>query len=135
MTTLTASPAWTALAAHYEQVKDVHLRAWFADDPGRAQRFSVEGGGLFLDYSKNRITEETLRLLLALADQQGVTRRRDAMFAGEKINQTERRAVLHVALRAPRGDRIEVDGANVVTDVHRVLDAMAGFATRLRDGT
>jgi len=135
MTTLTATPAWTALAAHHEQVKDVHLRTLFADDPGRAERFSVEGAGLFLDYSKNRITQETLRLLLALADQQGVTRRRDAMFAGEKINATERRAVLHVALRAPRGDRIEVDGDNVVGDVHRVLDAMARFATRLRDGT
>ncbi len=135
MTTLTATPAWTALAAHHEQVKDVHLRALFAEDPGRAERFSVEGAGLFLDYSKNRITEETLRLLLALADQQGVTRRRDAMFAGEKINATERRAVLHVALRAPGGERIEVDGDNVVVDVHRVLDAMAGFATRLRNGT
>ncbi len=135
MTTLTATPAWTALAAHYEQVKDVHLRALFAEDPGRAERFSVEGAGLFLDYSKNRITQETLRLLLALADQQGVTRRRDAMFAGEKINATERRSVLHVALRAPRGDRIEVDGDNVVGDVHGVLDAMAGFATRLRDRT
>jgi len=135
MTTLTATPAWTALAAHHEQVKDVHLRALFAEDPGRAERFSVEGAGLFLDYSKNRITEETLRLLLALADQQGVTRRRDAMFAGEKINATERRAVLHVALRAPGGDRIEVDGDNVVGDVHGVLDAMAGFATRLRNGT
>jgi len=135
MTTLTATPAWTALAAHHEQVKDVHLRALFAEDPGRAERFSVEGAGLFLDYSKNRITEETLRLLLALADQQGVTRRRDAMFAGEKINATERRAVLHVALRAPGGEQIEVDGDNVVVDVHRVLDAMAGFATRLRNGT
>lgn len=135
MTTLTATPAWAALAAHHEQVKDVHLRTLFADDPGRAERFSVEGAGLFLDYSKNRITGETLRLLLALADQQGVTRRRDAMFAGEKINATERRAVLHVALRAPRGERIEVDGDNVVVDVHGVLDAMAGFATRLRDGT
>ncbi len=135
MTTLTATPAWTALVAHHEQVKDVHLRTLFADDPERVARFSVDGAGLFLDYSKNRITQETLRLLLALADQQGVTRRRDAMFAGEKINATERRAVLHVALRAPRGDRIEVDGVDVVTDVHRVLDAMAGFATRLRDGT
>ena len=135
MTTLTATQAWTALAVHYEQIKDAHLRTLFADDPGRAERFSVEGAGLFLDYSKNRITEETLPLLLALAEQQGVTRRRDAMFAGEKINTTERRAVLHVALRAPRGDRIEVDGENVVVDVHRVLDAMAAFATRLRDGT
>ncbi len=134
-TTLTATPAWTALAAHHERIKDVHLRQLFAEDPGRAERFSAEGAGLFLDYSKNRITGETLRLLLALAGQQGVTRRRDAMFAGERINATERRAVLHVALRAPRGERIEVDGQDVVADVHRVLDAMAVFATRLRDGT
>jgi len=134
MTTLTTTPAWQALASHYEQIKDVHLRTLFAEDPGRAQRFSAEGAGLFLDYSKNRVTDETLRLLLGLAEQQGVARRRDAMFAGEKINATERRAVLHVGLRAPRGTRIEVDGADVVPDVHKVLDAMADFATRLRGG-
>ena len=102
--------------------------------PDRAERFSAEGAGLFLDYSKNRITDETLRLLLQLAEERGVAKRRDAMFAGEKINTTERRAVLHVALRAPRGTRIEVDGADVVPDVHKVLDAMADFATRLRSG-
>jgi glucose-6-phosphate isomerase len=134
MTALTATPAWQALAAHYAKIKDMHLRKLFADDPGRAERFSAEGGGLFLDYSKNRITDETLRLLLQLAEERGVANRRDAMFAGDKINTTERRAVLHVALRAPRGTRIEVDGADVVPDVHRVLDAMAGFAMRLRSG-
>ena len=134
MTGLTATPAWKALLSHHAQIKDVHLRKLFADDPGRAERFSVEGAGLFLDYSKNRITDETLRLLLQLAEDRGVAKRRDAMFAGEKINVTERRAVLHIALRAPRGSRIAVDGADVVPDVHKVLDAMADFATRLRSG-
>jgi len=134
MTALTNTPCWQALTAHHARIKDVHLRALFADDPGRAERFSAEGAGLFLDYSKNRITDETLRLLLRLADERGVTKRRDAMFAGETINTTEHRAVLHVALRAPRGTRIEVDGADVVPDVHRVLEAMATFAARLRGG-
>jgi glucose-6-phosphate isomerase len=134
MNALTATPAWQALAAHHAQIKDMHLRKLFADDPGRAERLSVEGGGLFLDYSKNRITDLTVRLLLQLAEERGVSKRRDAMFAGEKINTTERRAVLHVALRAPRGTRIEVDGADVVPDVHKVLDAMVDFATRLRSG-
>jgi glucose-6-phosphate isomerase len=134
MNALTATPAWTALTSHHTQIKDVHLRTLFADDPGRAERFSVEGAGLFLDYSKNRITAETLRLLLQLAEERDVTKRRDAMFAGEKINATERRAVLHVALRAPRGSRIAVDGVDVVPDVHKVLDAMADFSSRLRSG-
>ncbi len=134
MTALTATPAWTALKSHHGQIKEAHLRKLFADDPGRAERFSAEGAGLFLDYSKNRITDETVRLLLQLADERGVAKRREAMFAGEKINTTERRAVLHVALRAPRGSRIEVDGADVVADVHKVLDAMADFATRIRSG-
>jgi len=134
MTTLKTTPAWQALAAHHDQIKDVHLRTLFAEDPGRAERFSAEGAGLFLDYSKNRMTDDTLRLLLRLADQQGVAKRRDAMFAGEKINASEQRAVLHVALRAPRGARIEVDGTDVVPDVHKVLDAMGDFATRLRSG-
>jgi glucose-6-phosphate isomerase len=135
MAALTTTPSWHALTAHHAQIKDLHLRTLFADDPGRAERFSAEGAGLFLDYSKNRITDETLRLLLRLAEERGVMKRRDAMFAGEKINTTERRAVLHVALRAPRGTRIEVDGADVVPDVHKVLDAMADFATGLRSGT
>ncbi len=134
MTALTATPAWTALKSHHGQIREAHLRKLFADDPGRAERFSAEGAGLFLDYSKNRITDETVRLLLQLTDERGVAKRREAMFAGEKINSTERRAVLHVALRAPRGSRIEVDGADVVADVHKVLDAMADFATRIRSG-
>jgi glucose-6-phosphate isomerase len=134
MTALTATPAWQALKAHHAQIEKLHLRTLFADDPGRAERFSAEGAGLFLDYSKNRITDETLRLLLQLADERGVAKRREAMFAGDKINTTERRAVLHVALRAPRGTVIKVDGADVVPDVHTVLDAMADFATRLRSG-
>jgi glucose-6-phosphate isomerase len=134
MGALTATPAWQALQAHHAAIEDLHLRTLFADDPGRAERFSAEAGGLFLDYSKNLITDETVRLLLQLANERGVAQRRDAMFAGEMINTTERRAVLHVALRAPRGARIEVDGVDVVPDVHKVLDAMAGFATRLRSG-
>ena len=128
------SAAWQALVMHYEQVKDVQLRELFADDPGRAQRFSADGAGLFLDYSKNRITSETLRLLLQLAESRGVAARRDAMFLGEKINNTERRAVLHVALRAPREASIEVDGKDVVPEVHDVLDRMAAFADQIRIG-
>ncbi len=131
----TECAAWRALEAHHTAIKDAHLRKLFADDPGRAERFSVEGVGLFLDYSKNRITEETVRLLLQLAEERGVAARRDAMFRGEKINATERRAVLHVALRAPRGTRIEVDGKDVVPEVHQVLDRMAAFAARVRDGS
>ena len=134
MTALTASSTWQALTAHHADIQDLHLRTLFADDPGRAKRFSAEGAGLFLDYSKNRITDETIRLLLLLAEERGVTKRRDAMFAGEMINTTERRAVLHVALRAPRGTHIEVDGADVVPDVHKVLDAMGEFAMRVRNG-
>jgi len=134
MTALILTRSWRALAAHHAQIKDLHLRNLFADDPGRAERFSAEGAGLFLDYSKNRITDETIKLLLQLAEERGVMQRRDAMFAGEKINTTERRAVLHVALRAPRGSRIEVDGVDVVPPVHQVLDAMTTFAMRLRSG-
>jgi glucose-6-phosphate isomerase len=127
-TQLTDTPAWQALAAHHAKIKDAHLRQLFADDPGRAARFSAEGAGLFLDYSKNRITEETVKLLVDLAKARGVAERRDAMFCGEKINVSENRAVLHVALRAPRDEVIEVDGHNVVPDVHAVLDRMAAFA-------
>ena len=126
--------AYQALATHYQQIKDVHLRQLFARDPRRGERFTAEGAGLYLDYSKNRITDETLDLLLRLARERGVGERRDRMFSGERINVTEQRAVLHVALRAPRGERILVDGQDVVPDVHRVLEAMAGFAQRVRSG-
>ena len=134
MKALNLLPAWRALTAHHAKIRDVHLRKLFADDPDRAERFSVEGAGLFLDYSKNRITDETISLLLQLAEAREVTQRRDAMFAGEIINTTERRAVLHVALRAPRGTRITLDGSDIVPDVHKVLDAMGVFTTRLRNG-
>jgi glucose-6-phosphate isomerase len=127
-------PAWQALQAHYGKIKDRQLRQMFADDPQRGQRLAVEGAGVYLDYSKNRVTDETMRLLLQLAEGAGLRQRRDAMFAGEKINVTERRAVLHVALRAPRGASILVDGQNVVPEVHAVLDRMAAFADRVRTG-
>ena len=131
---LTQRPAWKALQAHHAQIKDLHLRSLFAEPGKRGERLTAEGAGLFLDYSKNRVTDETLRLLIALADDAGVAERRDAMFSGEKINITEKRAVLHVALRAPRGASIVVDGENVVPGVHAVLDRMADFATRIRSG-
>ena len=133
--TLTQSPAWRALQAHHAAIKDTHLRTLFADDLGRAARFTVESAGLVLDFSKNRITEETVRLLVELAQERGVAARRDAMFRGDKINETERRAVLHVALRAPCDATIEVDGKDVVPEVHDVLDRMGAFATKLRDGS
>ena len=125
---------WKALQAHYEAARALKLRDLFTTDPGRAERFSIEAAGLFLDYSKNRVTDETMRLLLDLAGARGVAARRDAMFAGEKINVSERRAVLHVALRAPRGERIMVDGEDVVPGVHEVLDRMAAFADKVRSG-
>src|SRR5580658_157014 len=127
--------AWKALQNHFEKIKDVHLRQLFADDPQRGTRLTAEGAGLFLDYSKNRVTDETIGLLLRLARESGVAARRDAMFSGEKINITEKRAVLHVALRAPRGEKIVVDGEDVVPKVHEVLDRMSGFARRIRDGS
>ena len=127
-------PAWSALAEHHRAVAGKHLRELFAEDPRRAERFSAEGAGLFLDYSKNRITEETLRLLLQLAAECGLRDRIEAMFGGQKINSTENRAVLHVALRAPRGASILVDGKNVVPEVHAVLERMAAFAERVRSG-
>ena len=130
----TAAGTWHALAAHLPEMKGASLRRLFADDPGRSERFSAETDGLFLDYSKNLVVDETMQLLLRLAQECGVTARRDAMFRGEKINATERRAVLHVALRAPRDARIEVDGENVVPEVHAVLDRMAGFASAVRSG-
>ncbi len=126
--------AWGALEAHARELRATHLRDLFAGDPGRGERLALEAEGLYLDYSKNRITDETIRLLIALAVERGVAERRDAMFAGEKINVTEHRAVLHVALRAPRGERIEVDGEDVVPKVHQVLDRMAAFAERIRSG-
>jgi glucose-6-phosphate isomerase len=131
----TGSPAWRALADHHAQIKDMHLRQMFADDAGRAERFTAEGAGLLLDYSKNRITDTTMKLLVSLAEERGVAARRDAMFRGDKINTTEQRPVLHVALRAPHGAVIKVDGKNVVPDVHAVLDRMAGFAKKVRDGS
>jgi glucose-6-phosphate isomerase len=127
-------PAWQALEAHYEAVRNRHLRELFAQDPQRAEKFSLDAVGVLLDYSKNRITDETLRLLLDLADQSGIRERIDAMFRGEKINITENRAVLHVALRAPRDEVIYVDGKNVVPEVHAVLDKMADFVNRVQSG-
>src|SRR5712692_4214520 len=131
---LTARPAWKALEAHHEKVRDLHLRTLFAQDPKRGERLIAEAAGLYLDYSKNRITDETLDLLLQLAEESGLRARIDAMFGGEKINVTENRAVLHVALRAPRGTSIIVDGDNVVPQVHAVLDKMSDFASRVRSG-
>ncbi|HEY7435066.1 MAG TPA: glucose-6-phosphate isomerase [Methylomirabilota bacterium] len=128
------SEAWAALRKHHGQVRDVHLRTLFAEGRNRGERFTVEAAGLYLDYSKNRVTDETLRLLLILAEAAGLRERIDAMFSGEKINVTEGRAVLHVALRAPRERRILVDGVDVVPAVHAVLDHMADFSTRVRTG-
>ena len=135
LTPVRGTAAWQALVEHQAKIKDVHLREMFAADPGRAERFTVSGAGLTLDYSKNRIADETMQLLAHLAAERGVAERRDAMFRGDKINVTEKRAVLHVALRAPKGASIEVDGRNVVPDVHAVLDRMAAFASKVRDGS
>jgi glucose-6-phosphate isomerase len=131
---LTARAAWKALAAHHEHVRSVHLRELFAADAKRGERLTAEGAGLFLDYSKNRVTDETLALLLRLADECGLRARVDAMFRGDRINVTENRSVLHVALRAPKGASIVVDGENVVPGVHEVLDRMAAFSDRVRGG-
>ncbi len=131
---LSRSEAWRALQAHHRQIRALHLRRLFAEDAQRAERFSAEGAGLHLDYSKNRITAETMRLLLALAEERGVAARRDAMFRGDRINVTEKRAALHVALRAPRDAQILLDGRNVVPEVHAVLERMAAFAERVRSG-
>jgi glucose-6-phosphate isomerase len=133
-TMLTERPAWKALEFHHRHIRDVHLRQLFAEDPRRGERFRLEAAGLWLDYSKHRITDETLRLLVALAAECDLRGRIDAMFGGEKINATEQRAVLHVALRAPREATILVDGTNVVAEVHAVLDRMADFADRVRSG-
>jgi glucose-6-phosphate isomerase len=134
MTPLTQRPAWKALGAHQKKIQRRHLRELFAADRKRGPRFTAEAAGLFLDYSKNRVTDQTLKLLVQLAKESGLRARMAAMFSGEKINTTEERAVLHVALRAPRGATIFVDGKNVVPDVHAVLDKMAGFANRIRSG-
>jgi glucose-6-phosphate isomerase len=134
MSTLTASAAWQALQSHAATLRATHLRELFAADPRRGERFALEAVGIYLDYSKHRITDETLRLLQALAAQAGLRERIAAMFAGERINATENRAVLHVALRAPRGADIRVDGVNVVPGVHEVLERMSAFAYRVRSG-
>ena len=126
--------AWKDLQTHYKKVKELHLRQLFAEDPKRGERLTAEAVGIFLDYSKNRITDETLKLLIRLAEESGLQERIDAMFRGEKINLTEKRAVLHVALRAPRDASFVVDGENVVPKVHAVLDRMADFASRIRSG-
>jgi glucose-6-phosphate isomerase len=127
-------PAWKKLRSRYEEIRNLHLRQLFKDDPARGERLTVQALGVFLDYSKNRVTDETLKYLLELARESGLEERRDAMFRGDKINTSEKRAVLHVALRAPKGESIVVDGRNVVPDVHAVLDKMAGFAEQIRSG-
>src|SRR5512144_3263212 len=134
MLPLTARQSWKALQAHQEKIRALHLRRLFADDPTRGERLTAEAVGIYLDYSKNRVTDETLGLLLQLAEESGLRARIDAMFRGEKINVTEGRAVLHVALRAPRGQSIVVDGEDVVPQVHAVLDKMADFSERVRSG-
>jgi glucose-6-phosphate isomerase len=131
---LTKRPVWKALGAHHKKIKGLHLRKLFATDPKRGERFTAGAAGLFLDYSKNRITNETIKLLLKLADESGLKSRIKAMFHGEKINITENRAVLHIALRAPKNATILVDGKNVVPEVHAVLDKMAAFSKRIRSG-
>src|SRR5258706_7166115 len=134
MLPLTARESWKALQAHQEKIRSLHLRRLFADDPTRGERLTAEAIGIYLDYSKNRITDDTLTLLCRLAEESGLRERIDGMFRGDKINQTENRAVLHVALRAPRGTSIIVDGKDVVPEVHAVLGALADFANRVRSG-
>ncbi len=131
---VTTRPGWKALESHHQKLRELHLRQLFADDPKRGERLTTEAVGLYLDYSKNRVTDETLKLLVQLAEECGLRARIDAMFRGEKINITENRAVLHIALRAPSGTSIVVDGENVVPQVHTVLDKMADFANRVRSG-
>jgi glucose-6-phosphate isomerase len=130
----TMSPAWSALKAHHQTVAGTHLRQLFAEDAKRGERFALEAAGIYLDYSKNRITDETVRLLLKLAEESHLRKHIDAMFAGEHINVSENRAVMHVALRAPRGATLKVDGENVVPQVHAVLDKMSAFADKVRSG-
>ena len=130
---LTHHPAWKELEAHFTEIRDQHLRDLFATDPQRGSRMTLEGTGIYLDYSKNRITDRTLQLLLELAKEIGLQTRIDAMFNGEKINSTEKRAVLHIALRKPRGTSIRVDGKDVVPDVHDVLGRMTEFCQHVRE--
>ncbi len=132
--TLTGRPAWKALEEHYQKIRNVHLRSLFADDPDRGERMAVEGAGLYLDYSKNRITDQTLRLLANLAEECDLSRHIEGMFTGKKINSTENRAVLHIALRAPRNEKILFDGTDVVPEVHAVLGRMSSFSDRVRGG-
>jgi len=131
---LSERPSWKALESHYQKIGKTHLRELFAKDPARGERMTVEAAGLFLDYSKNRVTNETIRLLVQLAEESGLRTKIDAMFRGDKINLTENRAVLHVALRAPKDEKILVDDEDVVPGVHAVLDKMAAFADRVRSG-
>src|SRR3989440_5970663 len=131
---LTHRTSWQKLEEHYHTARNLHLRTLFAEDPHRGERFALEAVGIYLDYSKNRVTEETMRLLLELAESSGLRERIDAMFRGEKINVTEQRAVLHVALRAPKEQSIILDGENVVPQVHAVLDKMADFSNQVRSG-
>jgi len=131
---MSALPAWQELEAHAQTIRAAHLRRLFAADPARGERFAVEAAGLYLDYSKNRIDDETSRLLLRLAEERGLRARIEAMFRGEKINATEQRAVLHTALREPKGEKIVVDGVDVVPEVHAVLDRMAAFSQQVRSG-
>ena len=134
MTPLRERQAWAALEQHYGEVRDLHLRDLFAEDSTRGERLTAEGAGVYLDYSKNRVTDETLRLLLELAEESGLPERTEAMFRGDRINTTENRSVLHVALRMPKGRSLVVDGHDVVADVHEVLDRMSAFAERIRSG-
>ena len=131
---LTSRNAWKFLQSHYDKVHALHLRQLFADDPKRGERMTAEAVGIFLDYSKNRVTDETIKLLIQLTEESGLRSQIDAMFRGDKINFTEKRAVLHVALRAPKGASILVDGENVVPQVHAVLDKMTQFSNRVRSG-
>src|SRR6516164_10139853 len=131
---LTKRKAWKALQVHYKQVRELHLRNLFGDDSKRGERMTAEAIGLFLDYSKNRVTDDTVKLLLQLAEESGLRGRIDAMFRGEKINITENRAVLHVARRTPKEASIIADGEDVVPQVHAVLDSMADFSRRVRSG-
>src|SRR5207247_10227705 len=134
MLPLTARQSWKALQVHRNDIGERHLRTLFAAAPARGERRTAEAVGIYLDYSKNRVTDETVTLLCRLAEECGLRERIDAMFRGDKINVTENRAVLHMALRAPRGTSIVVDGKNVVPDVHAVLDALTDFANRVRSG-